>query len=369
MTATRSQLLSSGLFIGRPLGIPVHLSSSVLILAAIVTAQTADHPDLVTVPGTTRLLVGLAAAGLLAVSILLHELGHSAVALSMGIPIRRITLFLFGGVAELTREPDTAAKEFLVSIAGPLVSLWLCAVGYVGYDLASSRVPFVLFEYLFFINLILGFFNLLPGLPLDGGRVLRAAVWGANGDRNKATRAAARSGMVIAVLLGGVGGYAIFVGDGGAVITLFIALFIFTGARASLAQAAVAGRMPAITLRSLARPALAVTADLPLAEALRRAADDNLRLLVVDATGNPSAVLSTAAVEAVPAERRPWVSVGSVSRRLVQGLVLDSRLEGEAVLSALRETPASEYLVVDDDGGVVGVLATRDVVRRLAPQP
>jgi len=368
VSSSRTESRPSGLFIGRPLGIPVYLSPSVVLLAVLVTVQIADHPDIASRSGSVRVAVGMAAAVLLALSILLHELGHSAVALALGIPIRRITLFLFGGIAEITREPDTAAKEYLISVAGPLVSLTLGGLGLVCLDLTAGPETAVLFGYVAFINLLLGFFNLLPGLPLDGGRILRAAVWQVRGNRVSATRVAARSGMAVGVLLGGVGLYAITTGDASSVVTLLIAFFIYSGARASLAQSTVAGRLPSLDIRSLTRPALSVTADLPLAEALRRAAKDQLRLLVVDATGSPSAVLSRAAVDAVPAERRPWVSVGSVSRRLVQGLVLDSRLEGEAVLAALRNTPASEYLVVDDDGGVVGVLAARDVVRRLAPQ-
>ncbi|HVE64356.1 MAG TPA: site-2 protease family protein [Mycobacteriales bacterium] len=368
MSPARAEARAPGLFIGRPLGIPVFLSPSVLLLAVLVTVQIADHPDLAARSGTARAAVGLVAAVLLALSILLHELGHSAVALAMGIPIRRITLFLFGGIAEITREPDTAAKEYLVSIAGPLVSLTLGGLGLVALELTSGPEAAVLFGYAAFINVALGVFNLLPGLPLDGGRVLRAAVWQARGDRLVATRVAARSGMVLGVLLGGAGLIAIVTGDGLSIFTLLIAYFIYSGARASLAQSGVARLVPSLDVRSLTRPVLPVTADLPLAEALRRAAVDERRLLVVDAEGTPSAVISSAAVAAVPTDRRPWVSVGSVSRRLVTGLVLDSRLEGEAVLSALRSTPASEYLVVDDEGGVVGVLAARDVARRLAPQ-
>ena len=370
VTATRAER-RSGLFIGRPLGIPVYLSPTVLVLTVLVTSNIASHRALAGSSPTARFGVGLVAAVLLALSILLHELGHSAVALALGIPIRRITLFLFGGVAEITREPDTAAKEFLVSFAGPVVSLSLAAIGGLGYQYLDSTPHLgllVLAEYLLFINGLLFLFNMLPGLPLDGGRLLRAAVWQVRKDRDSGTRAAARSGMALAVILGGLGVVGLMSRDGYAIFTVVIALFMYNGAKVTLAQAAVAGRMPSLVLRALAKPALCVTADLPLAEALRRAAVDDLRLLVVDSAGTPSAVLSTAAVDAVPPERRPWVSVGSVSRSLVQGLVLDARLEGEAVLSALRSTPASEYLVVDDDGGVVGVLATRDVVRRLAPQ-
>ncbi|HVE98219.1 MAG TPA: M50 family metallopeptidase [Mycobacteriales bacterium] len=365
MTATRSEPRAAGLSLGRPLGIPVLLSPSVLVLAVIVTAQVAEHPELARSSGTFRFGIGLLAAVFLATSILLHELGHSAIALALGIPIKRITLFVFGGVAEITREPDTAAKEYLVSIAGPLVSLTLGALGLVAMDLTSGAGPGVLFGYLAFINLLLGFFNLLPGLPLDGGRVLRAGVWQAHGDRNTATRVAARSGMGVGVLLGGLGAYALSTGDGAAVITLLIALFIFTGARTSLTQAAVARRLPQVRVRDLVEPALEVPADLPLAEALRRAQEAQRRLLVVDADGIPAAVISAPAVEAVPAHRRPWVTVGSVSRSLSPELTLPVDLAGEDLLTALRDHPASEYLVVEGDGSPVGVLAARDVVRRL----
>lgn len=358
-----------GLSLGRPLGIPVLLSPSVVVLAVVVTAQVADHPDLARSSAALRVGIGLVAALFLAGSILLHELGHSAVALALGIPIRRITLFVFGGVAEITREPDTAAKEYLVSVAGPLVSLTLGGIGIVATEVTSGPGAGVLFGYLAFINLLLGFFNLLPGLPLDGGRVLRAGVWQVRGDRNTGTRVAARTGMGVGVLLGAAGVYAIVKGDAASVITLLIAAFIYGGARTSLGQAAMGRRVEGVVVRDLVRPALEVPADLPLAEALRRAEQCDERVLVVDAEGRPAAVLSSGAVEAVPTERRPWVTVGSVSRTLGPDLVLDLDAQGEDVVSALRDSPTSDFLVVDSTGEPVGVLAARDVVRRLGGKP
>ena len=268
----------------------------------------------------------------------------------------------------MTSEPDTAAKEYLVSIAGPLVSLTLGGIGLVLLDVTEGPVSAVLFGYLAFINILLGLFNLLPGF--------RSTAAGSSGPRSGTCTATerVRPGSPrerVSASPSSSAGWA---------RSRWSAATALPSSRSSSRSSSSTEprspwprrrwptRLPSVDVRSLARPVLPVTADLPLAEALRRAAAASLRILVVDATGAPTAVLSTDAVDAVPAERRPWVSVGSVSRRLVKGLVLDARLEGEAVLAALRSTPASEYLVVDDDGDVVGVLATRDVVRRLAPQ-
>lgn len=367
MTANRSARRPPGLSLGSPLGIPVLLSPSAVFLVLIATVSVAGHAELVRSSAAARLGVGVAAAVLLAGSILLHELGHAAVAGAMGIPTRRITLFVLGGVAEMEREPDTAGKEYLVSVAGPLVSLLLGGVGIVALELTSGAWAGVLFGYVAFMNGILAVFNLLPGLPLDGGRVLRAAVWKLHGDKDTATRVAARAGMGLGVVLGGAALLLLSIGDGAGVITVtLIALFVFTGARASLAQAAVAARLPSVAVRDLVRPALEVPADLPLAEALRRAEEETSRLVVVDAAGAPAAVLSAAAVEAVPVARRPWVTVGSVSRTLTPELTLDLSLDGAAVVERVREHPASEYLVVDAAGVTVGVLTARDVTRRLA---
>jgi CBS domain-containing protein len=149
--------------------------------------------------------------------------------------------------------------------------------------------------------------------------------------------------------------------------TGLIAAFIYVGASASLQRAKFVERLPRASIARLARPALEVTADVPLAEALRRAQEAGARAIVVtDSAGRLQAVASEAAVLATPEDRRPWVTIDTVARRLEDGLVLDPSLEGEALLAAMRATPASEY-IVSDPAGPVRVLVTADVAEAVTP--
>jgi Zn-dependent protease len=310
--------------------------------------------------------IGIVSSLLLAFSVLAHELGHSAVSLIFGIPIRRITLFLLGGLAEIEREPDTAAREFLVALAGPLVSLLLATAAWGGAVFVEGRgVLGFMLQTFALTNTGLALFNLLPGLPLDGGRLVRAAVWHFSGDRVRATRYAVWGGQGIGLLLGAAGIATIATGDLGGLFFLVLASFIVISGRQGLRRTVLTSRVPSLDVRTLVRPCVQVAADLPLSEALRRAAEGGRRLLVVDSYGAPDAVISAAAVHSVAPARRPWVTVGAVARRLEPGLVLPVDLVGQAVVDALAATPASEYLVVGESGDVVGVLARRDVLRLL----
>ncbi|HSE55720.1 MAG TPA: CBS domain-containing protein, partial [Nocardioidaceae bacterium] len=143
--------------------------------------------------------------------------------------------------------------------------------------------------------------------------------------------------------------------------------FIWVGASQSLATARVRARLPQLSVRGLVRPALAVPAGAPLAEALRRAVETGAQaMVVVDAEGHPVGLVNDAAVVATPEHRRPWVDVATVSRRIEPDLVLSVELRGEALVAALGAHPAGEYLVVDTDGRVVGVLVEQDVERAFA---
>ncbi len=369
-SAPVARLAGRGIPLGRPLGIPVYLSPSWWLLGALITFSQAgwisrEFPNL----GGTAYLLGALTAVLLAASVLAHELGHSAISLLLGIPIRRITLFLLGGVAEISREPETPAREYLIAIAGPLVSLF-CAGVSAAAALAmpeNSLAQFMAVD-LAVINLTLGVLNLLPGLPLDGGRVLRAVVWRAAGDAARSTRVALRAGLVLALLIGTLGLARILSGDQGGALALLVAWFIWSSGNAALRRNQLVDRLGQLGVRQLTQPALCVAADLPLAEAVRRADVAGSRLVVVDSYGRPDAVISADAVQATPAARWPWIPVGAVARRLVPGLILDADLPGSALLQAISETPASEYLVVDQRSGALGVLTTSDVVRRLNAQ-
>jgi Zn-dependent protease/predicted transcriptional regulator len=189
----------------------------------------------------TAYLIGALSTILLFVTVLLHELGHSFTARALGLPVNSITLFIFGGVSNLTTEPQTPRVEFLVTIAGPLVSLALAGVFYLLHAAAgggSSEVSAVL-GYLASVNLILAIFNLIPAFPLDGGRVFRSIVWGITGSMTRATRLATTVSKLIAYLFIG-GGLleALGFGQFGTGLWLaFIGWFLYNSATASSQQA------------------------------------------------------------------------------------------------------------------------------------
>ena len=369
-------LLGRGsLRVGRILGVPIFVSRSWLLFAAFILISFG--PSLAADYGTTR---GYIAAGafavLLLVSVLLHEIGHCVVARAFGLPVRSITVTFLAGLTEITEPPQTPAREYAVAVVGPLVSLLLGALGWASLQLFErGSLPYLLCAIVGISNALVAGFNLLPGLPLDGGRVLRAAIWKVTGDPGRATLAAAWAGRVVALvvvpglLLGVLPAFGLGEPSLGTVLfTGLIAAFVYAGATATLQRARLVERLPQVSIAALARPALAVPADLPLAEAVRRAQAADVRAVVVmDSTGEPEAVVSEAAVLATPEERRPWVTVSTVSRHLAAGLVLDAALAGEALLDAMRRVPASEYVVHDRVTGAVRVLATEDVVAVVSP--
>jgi Zn-dependent protease len=358
-----------GLRLGRVLGVPVFVAPSWFLFAAFVVLGYG--PALADDLGQTRAYTAAGSfAVLLLVSVLLHEIGHAVVARTFGLPVRSITVTFLAGLTEITESPQTPAREYAVAVAGPMVSLLLAGLGLACAPLfPDGGLAQLVVQVLAFTNGIVAVFNLLPGLPLDGGRVLRAGVWKLTGDAELSTRAAAWAGRGVALLVVPVVMLLVLPSLTGsppslatALVTALVAGFIYLGATASLQRSRVLSRLPDATVGALARPALRVPAELPLAEAVRRAQEAGVRgLVVVDSADQLTAVVSEAAVLATPEHRRAWVTVDSVARRLEPGLLLDPRLGGEQLLTALRETPASEYVVVG--ANEVRVLAAADVVK------
>jgi CBS domain-containing protein len=220
------------------------------------------------------------------------------------------------------------------------------------------------------LNLLVAVFNLLPGLPLDGGRVLRAGLWWGLRDKVSATKGAAYAGRGLAglVVLGTLS-FVRFTGTNNT-LTIFygvlVAWFIWQSANQALVQVKIGAVLPSLGARGLTRRALRVSAELPLAEAVRRANETGSRaLVVVDGRGEPDGIVPEAAVLAVPMERRPWVSVGSLARRIDASLRLSVDLTGQDLLTAMQQAPATEYLVVEQTGQVYGVLSQADVLAAL----
>nr|WP_107489134.1 site-2 protease family protein [Streptomyces sp. Alain-F2R5] len=367
-----------GLLMGRPFGVPVYVAPSWFLVAALITWVFGGQLDRVLPElGAARYLVSLFFAVAFYASVLVHELAHTVAALRFKLPVRRIQLQFFGGVSEIEKEAETPGREFVLAFVGPLLSLVLAGVFYAALlPVEPDSVPGVLLAGLMISNLLVAAFNLLPGLPLDGGRMLRAVVWKITGKPMSGTIAAAWIGraLAIAVLIGlplltqSLGSDA--ADDVGmdtvmdALLAAILAAIIWTGAGNSLRMARLREHLPELRARALTRRAVPVPADTPLSEALRRANASGARaLVVVDADGAPVSLVREAAIVGVPEHRRPWVPVSTLAQDLTDGMRVSAELSGEELLDALRANPATEYLVVEETGEIYGVLSAADVER------
>ncbi|HEX3812805.1 MAG TPA: site-2 protease family protein [Mycobacteriales bacterium] len=366
---------SAGVFAGRYFGVPVYFSPSWLLFAAYIvylwSPVVRDYAPTMSRGASYGVAFGFAL--LLGISVLLHELGHTVVSLALGLKVRRIVLMLLGGVSEIENEPERSGHEYLIAVAGPLVSLILAGIGAISYpQLEPDSVQRLLVWQLMVSNLGVMAFNMLPGLPLDGGRLLRAGVWRLTGSQVTGTKAAAWGGRVVAVVLV-VGSLLLWYTnrDGGTVsllIVVLVALFVWASAGQALRLASLQETVPRLNIADLTRPTLHISTDLSVAETIRRAQEAQVGAVVlVDGDQRPRAVVSESSVLTVPNNQRPWTSIADVARPLEPGLMLRDNLHGEAILEAMRAVPASEYVVVGRDGSVLGVLVTADVIRALNP--
>ncbi|MFD7895210.1 site-2 protease family protein [Streptomyces sp. NPDC059568] len=369
-----------GILMGRPFGVPVYVAPSWFLVAALITWIFGGQLDRVLPElGGLRYLVSLFFAVAFYASVLVHELAHTVAALRFKLPVRRIQLQFFGGVSEIEKESETPGREFVLAFVGPLLSLVLAGLFYLGLlAVEAGTVPGVLLAGLMVSNLIVAAFNLLPGLPLDGGRMLRAVVWKITGKPMSGTVAAAwvGRGLAVAVLIGlplltqtGALGTSATKVSGmetvtDALLAAILAAIIWTGAGNSLRMARLREHLPELQARALTRRAVPVESSTPLSEALRRANEAGARaLVVVDGKGDPTGLVRESSIVGVPQHRRPWVAVSGLAQDLTEGMKVPAELAGEALLDRLRANPATEYLVLEESGAIYGVLSTADVER------
>lgn len=316
--------------------------------------------------GAFGYVVGVGFAILLYLSVLLHEASHAVAARVFEMPVNSINLHFLGGATEIEGEAATPWREFVIAVVGPLTSLTIGGLAYIALGFLDDGLVRFSVAALAGANLIVGVLNLVPGLPLDGGRVLEAVVWAASGRRALGVRAAAWGGRVAAVaalcypliLLAAHREPSIV----DYLMAFMVGAFLWAGATEALVTAKVRTKLPSLRARTLARPAIGIPADLPLAEAIRRAQEANAgSLVIVSRFGEPEGVVNEAAVASTPMERRPWMPAGDLARQLETGLMIPADLEGEDLLRAMNATPASEYILVEPSGAVFGVLVTTDV--------
>jgi len=362
--------------IGTIAGSDVLVTSSWFVVAALIAIVVAPRVELAQPGlGAWKYVAGLAFAVMLYLSVLLHEASHALMAKHYGFPVSSITLHFLGGVTAIEAEAKKPREEFWIAVVGPLTSLAIGVTALGLWFVVPGGLLLMVVEGLAYGNLIVGALNLVPGLPLDGGRVLKSAVWQLTGSVHRGTVVAAWGGRVtaFAVLLWPFAQESLFgVGPNAFdfVLAIMIGFFLWNGATASLQAAKVRRRLPQLVARNLARRTLAVPEDLPLAEAVRRARDAQAGAIVtVTGDGRPVGVVNEAALMATPEERRPWLAVSTVARGVDDGLSLPVSIAGEDLVRAITSSPASEYLLVEDDGSIFGVLTTADVDRAFRTVP
>jgi Zn-dependent protease/predicted transcriptional regulator len=348
--------------LGRILGIPIRLHASWFLIAALITWSLAAGYFPQANPGwssLTYLIVGAVASLLFFASVLLHELGHSILALREGVPVKSITLFIFGGVAQIGREPPTAGAEFRIAIAGPLTSLGLAAIfGGLGAVLTEYEVVAAPLAYLGRINLLLAAFNMIPGFPLDGGRVLRAALWQFGGGYQNATRWAARAGQAIAFGFIGFGVLQFFLGGlTNGLWLAFIGLYLNNAARASYQQVALQDMLAGLKARNVMIERCApVSSDIRL----DRLVEDHLlkgdeRCFFVSDSDDPQGVITLDDVKGVSRVQRERLTAGQVMTSANAAFAADAEDDVWGLVQRMNEDNVRTVPILED-GRLLGVV-------------
>jgi Zn-dependent protease/CBS domain-containing protein len=358
--------------IGRLFGITIDLDYSWFLIAALLTwilAVSYYPSEFGGWNGAEYWLMGAITAVMLFVSVLIHELAHSLVAQRYGIPVPRITLFLFGGVSQIASEPPNAGTEFWIAAAGPVMSLALAALCWEIEPLVRGWEPlFALAEYLAVLNLILAVFNLIPGFPLDGGRVFRAFLWRITKNYHRATMAAAMAGRFFGFLMIFFGFWHLISGDmAGGLWIAFIGWFLESAAGGEMRQETFRHRLGNHRVAdAMQRSIPHVPAGVTLDELAERTGLPGAGRWVIATTPDGSAGLVTpAAIRAVPHEAWPTTTVGQVMSPLKN---VETTQPDEILWSVLEKMGREgvNQMPVLDSNGIVGMLGREDILHYLS---
>jgi Zn-dependent protease len=366
--------MGPGWKVGRLAGIDIAIHPSWLVIAFLVTYSLAEFQLPAELPGWTSVaywLVGFGTALLFFASVLAHELAHAVVARRSGLKVDGITLFIFGGATSIDSDSRTPREEALIAVAGPAMSI-LIGVVLIGLNLVVVQPQLdALLGWLGFINLLLGIFNLIPGFPMDGGRVLRAILWKLRGDRLSATRNAALVGRGLAYLLIGLGVFLAF-RPGGLFSGLWLALigwFLSNAAEATMSQAGVERSLRGVRVRDAMEvnpPAVSPNehVDDLVQERLLRGEDRSF--LVRHDDGGLAGIVTLGDVRRLPRDAWPGVRVTDIMTRYGELATIGPDAPMAEALRLLQERDIGQLPVVDDDGrNPVGMVTRRGILRLL----
>ncbi len=362
--------------LGRIFGIQIGLHYSWLIIAVLISLSlsgyfTEAHPDW---SRGTIWAMAIATAILFFVAIFLHELSHAAVAKMRGLPVSSITLFALGGVAQIDKEPEDAKTEFWMAIVGPIAS---AVIGFVCLGLAWTLgwspptepvTPLMaMLVWLGYINIILAIFNLIPGFPMDGGRILRAIIWWFTGNANRAMRAASLTGQVIAFGFIVLGLWQFFSGAGfGGLWMAFIGWFLLTAAKASYTQVELKEKLQGVSVGDL------MSRDCPVLdrnENLQSFVDDYLlktgqRCFMVVQNGEPVGLITPNEIKTV--ERRLWAfKTASDAMRPIESLhVVTPEMSAIEALEIIGREGVNQLPVVENTK-LKGIISREQIINYL----
>ncbi len=358
--------------IGRIFGIDINIDSSWIVIFVLFSWSLAGSYFPKEYPGWTMGLawaMGVWTSLWVFASVLIHELAHSLVAIKQGEKVRSITLFLLGGVAQISDEPKEPLKEFRMAIVGPVSSFLLALVFYLASLILEgvSQPLHASARYLAIINVGLGVFNLLPGFPMDGGRVFRSIVWKATGNLKKATRIASWSGQGFAFLLILLGVLQILRGNFGGLWFILIGWFLQSASVRSYNQVAFKSALEGLKAADLMTADFeTVYPNLPV----QRLVDDYILkkrervFLVTNIGGGLEGIVCLEDVKAAPREKWPSITVGEIMTPRDELHAVTREADGNEILARLTAKNVHQIPVMDGDK-VAGIICRTDVLRVL----
>ena len=363
--------MDANIKIGRILGIPIGLHISWFLIFGLITWSLGsgyfpeEYPQL---SSTTHLLLGVVTSLLFFASVLGHELGHSVIALRNKIPVKGITLFIFGGVAQIGQEPKSPGAEFRIAIAGPLVSLGLAGLFEATWFLDQS-VPLLAAPslYLARINLMLALFNMIPGFPLDGGRVLRALVWWFTKNFQRASQVAAFSGQIVAFGFIAVGVFTILRGEFMNGLWLaFIGWFLQNAAASTYSQTNMQQSLRGIKVANVMNQECArVPSLLPLSQLVEeRILSGGQRCFFVADNGKLHGVLTLRDITAIPQQKWRFTTTGQAMVPISRVVHVTPQMDLLVALQTMDDANVAQLPVLEGED-LVGMLSREEIVRYL----
>ncbi|GAB4100036.1 site-2 protease family protein [Sinomonas halotolerans] len=362
-----------GIRLGRIAGVPVILAYSWFVIAAFtVVVYGPTLQDRQPYLGAGAYLVAFAYAVLLLLSVLVHELAHALTAKSFGWPSQKIVLNLWGGHTQFEAFTASPGKSVAVALAGPAANFVLAGGAWLVVTFVHlTGVADILVNIFMWANFLIAVFNVLPGLPLDGGRIVESAVWRATGSQEKGTIAAGWAGraivvgiILLGVVLPGLQGQPVDLPF--AMVLILVSAFLWQGASAAIRHAGIRTRLPAVVAGQLAAPAVGIPNSATVEQAVGVGALDGIAVVLCAPDGKPQGVIDPSAVERVPPALRATTPVTAVGYALAPGSYVPETAAGQELVQYLAQLSGTEYAVVDAAGRVIGLLTQRDVIAAIS---